>query len=1295
MDKVIHRDTNNIPILDGSNYTLWHIKMNIELRARRLYTVCTSQVPENATPEALEKWNLANDEAVSLISNKLHHNVFISIVDSRTVCSANSLWTKIHSKFAPQTFVNKGRVWLRWECLKFNGNIKEYIENCQTLLLDISSIGIVIPNKILAYSILGKISRDCNTYDHIIDNLVMSGEAVARPEIVMDKLLELINHQKTKDMGSSGKETNTSKMSALLSDAASYPYKIMYVCQNGKHNPKNTTHKEESCWVLHPELRPPSNRNKKKFNRQENDAETHQTGMSALFTSKALHSNTTNTLVVDCGATHHMFHNKELFTDFVETDKLNISTSDPGSTLFATGRGTVTIEIENEIVSLANCLYVPNLSKNLISLLKMFSKSITIAKHDKSFSIENETKTILRGKITNNLMISDFSKCTTLLTTGSRIQPCWHSRLGHPSNQTLKSMGLPTFEKDHCNVCARGKMTLKPFKSHFEAAEQPLDCLHLDLFLKNKSDAIQEFKIVKNMIENAQSRRIKKIVSDRGGEFINSEFKQLANESGFIHVTSPPYTPQLNGFAERANRAILEKARCLLLGANLPNKYWAEAVNHATLLINLIPTPSRNNQSPLYLWTGNAPRIKRMRTFGCKVVFAIPKQKRPWKLAPTGEVGIMLGMDYESPAYRVLKLTDNKVFSTSDVERYPIDEDTFFDCQEHTDDEANSISSKDNAPPNNGADTSSPINGTSAENSDDDSENEPTTRPINKIKVIGPRHPTLISSSILEEHILPYTRRPRALLTASNDPLSYKQALKSENAAQWIQATNKELETMNDLNVWEVVPITEKTRLIGTTWVYKTKRNERKEVLEYKARLCAQGFSQTPGIDFGKTFAPTGRLNSLRTLISFAASNNLKFEQVDIKSAFLNAPLEEEVFLAIPHGLDLDKRKVCLRLNKAIYGLRQAPRAWYNQLSEWLETAGFKAAISDPCVFYRKLEPPIWLFIHVDDIAVFGKDLTEFKLEIQNEFKTKLLGQADLLLGIKIHQDENSISLSQEHHVESLLDLYGMSNCRPVATPLVPNEHLELPTQAEVDEFNKLDINYRSAIGSLSYISTTTRPDISFAVSALSQFLEKPGIRQWKAFLHVLRYLNGTADLCVTYQKNMNESAVAYCDADWGNCRVTRRSVSGHLILLNNGLVIWKTKKQPTVSLSSAEAEYKALCNLASEILWFQQFCVEVNITHSLQPMKVYEDNQGCIDTANSDCNANTRRMKHIEIQLHFIRDAIKNSKISLTYTPTSRMLADFLTKSVCKPAICRAMKGLNLLRLGEKGDVKVSERFS
>ncbi|MBW0570946.1 hypothetical protein O181_110661 [Austropuccinia psidii MF-1] len=329
---------------------------------------------------------------------------------------------------------------------------------------------------------------------------------------------------------------------------------------------------------------------------------------------------------------------------------------------------------------------------------------------------------------------------------------------------------------------------------------------------------------------------------------------------------------------------------------------------------------------------------------------------------------------------------------------------------------------------------------------------------------------------------------------------------------------------MEDLNIWEVVPITAETKLIGTTWVFKATHNAQNEILEHKARLCAQGFSQTPGIDFLKTFTPTGCLNSLRTLISFAASKNLSFEQLDIKSAFLNAPIDEEAYLTVPNGLKHDKHRSCLRLKKAIFGLQQAPRAWYIRLSSWLETVGFKVASSDPCVFHHSSHSPIWLFIHVDDIGVFGKDLTKIK----QEFNTKLLGQAELMLGIKIYQNNDHIRISQEHYVNSLLELYGMSDCQLVATPLILNEHLETPSQEEAMEFRKLNTNYRSAIGSLSYISTATRPDISYAFSSLSQFLEKPGIRQWNAFMHVLRYLKGTANVGITYKKNIEEQAITY-----------------------------------------------------------------------------------------------------------------------------------------------------------------------
>ncbi|MBW0564805.1 hypothetical protein O181_104520 [Austropuccinia psidii MF-1] len=423
----------------------------------------------------------------------------------------------------------------------------------------------------------------------------------------------------------------------------------------------------------------------------------------------------------------------------------------------------------------------------------------------------------------------------------------------------------------------------------------------------------------------------------------------------------------------------------------------------------------------------------------------------------------------------------------------------------------------------------------------------------------------LINSDVSTSNILPYPRRHVALLM-ERDPLTYNQAITASSQEHWKEEIEKEIQSMLNLEVWEEVQIKDNYKLIGTTW----------------------GFSQTQGRDYTKTFAPTGQLNSLRTPIAVAAERGLKFEQLDIKSAFLNAPIEEDVYIMILQGLDRDKRDVCLKLKKAIYGLKQEPLAWYRQLSTWLKKYCCKVSKADSCVFYLEEPEPIWLFLHVDDIGIFGRNLTEFKREIEKEFETKLLGMADLMLGIKIIHQPDSITLTQSHYIDFLLDIYGISNCKPVATPLIPNIHLEPATESEKRVFQALNINYRSAVGSLSYLSTATRPDLSYSTSALSQFLENPGIMHWNSFLHVLKYLKGTSEIGLKYQKDVEKPIVAYSDADWGNCRITCRSTIGYLIKINDNLIIWKTRKQPTVSLSSAEAEYKSLTDLTSEILWLR-----------------------------------------------------------------------------------------------------------
>jgi hypothetical protein len=249
-----------------------------------------------------------------------------------------------------------------------------------------------------------------------------------------------------------------------------------------------------------------------------------------------------------------------------------------------------------------------------------------------------------------------------------------------------------------------------------------------------------------------------------------------------------------------------------------------------------------------------------------------------------------------------------------------------------------------------------------------------------------------------------------------------------------------------------------------------------------------------------------------------------------------------------------------------------------------------------------------------------------------------------------------------------------MNNCRPVSTPLVPNSHLDQATVEEKDCFNALGVNFRSAVGALSYLSSATRPDIAFSVSTLSQYLESPGITHYEAFTHVLRYLSGSQTLALVYTRGEQAALTGYTDADWRNCPLTQRSVTGYLMMFNNHLIGWQTKKQPVASLLSCEAEYQSLTDFACELLWIRQLVQEIKIAVIDSATIVHEDNQGCIAVANFDSNTNLKKMKHVNIQLHFIREVIKDARTALKYTPTNEMPADFLTKVVPWPALTKLL---------------------
>ncbi|MBW0543256.1 hypothetical protein O181_082971 [Austropuccinia psidii MF-1] len=561
---------------------------------------------------------------------------------------------------------------------------------------------------------------------------------------------------------------------------------------------------------------------------------------------------------------------------------------------------------------------------------------------------------------------------------------------------------------------------------------------------------------------------------------------------------------------------------------SLPNQYWAEAIKTAVFLLNLSPTHSRNGKSPHFLWSNIFPNLTGLQTFGCESVIHNLKIQKDWELSSHGQEGILLGFENEGTAYCILRLDDlndvvtrktsfnGKVFpsitgkpnsvqwtingidellplidihtDTQREEHSLSDPEGSLDVaryQETNNENVNGSDWSDEGQINQSCDESSydsPVPSSNHLNNDTNSHSHEELWNIHKqrVKVIGPRHPNIITSNVDSMHILPYSQKEKVLLTTiDNAPKTYYKAIHGKNKLEWEYAIKKEFSTMNKLEVWDII--------------------------EFKSASLCKGIYPDPGIDFEKTYTPTGRRNSLRALIAHASFIRLYFHSIDIKSTFLNAPLTETVYLEIPQGLDIDCRKFCLRFNEAIYGLKQAPLAWYTRLKDWLQSVGFFVCNLDPCGFYGRGMEPLWIYVHVDDMAIFGKNIQPYKNQIHKHVSIKDIGPADLLMGVKIQHLEKGITLYQEHFFDSLLELYGMRNCKSISMPLVPNDHIGAATKDEEKAFKSMKVNFRSAIGSINYLRTSTCPDLSHAVSSLSQHLERPGIHHWIDFLHVLK----------------------------------------------------------------------------------------------------------------------------------------------------------------------------------------------
>ncbi|WVZ83650.1 hypothetical protein U9M48_030778 [Paspalum notatum var. saurae] len=953
---------------------------------------------------------------------------------------------------------------------------------------------------------------------------------------------------------------------------------------------------------------------------------------------------------LDTGASNHMTGNGEAFCELNRDVTGKVKFGD-GSTVDIVGHGAITFGARgggHQI--LTDVYYIPRLRSNIISLGQL----------DEDGSANRLYKTTLT-----------IASPVALLACAEDDAWRWHERYGHLGFEGLKKLGrgnmvhgLPQLGHPDqlCEACLAGKQRRGAFPLEVKyRAKERLDLVHGDLcgpvspathggrryflllvddvsrymwimLLTSKDEAAGAIKKFQAGVEVETGRKLRALRTDRGGEFTAVTFGEYCAEKGVHRQLTAPYSPQQNGVVERRNQTVMAMACCLLKARKVPGTFWGKAVCTAVFLLNRSPTKSVDGKTPFEAWHGEKPAVQFLRTFGC---IAHVKVTRPHaKLDDRSVKMVFVGYELGSKAYRVYDPVGGRLQVSQDVifdeaKGWPWEEtgaahgDTFTVEYTATTPVDNAHARHHSVPPQ----------------VDPELEHEDDG---------APKRYRNLSECIAEAE--PRTLYPDEwLLTATEEPSTYDEAATDP---AWHAAMEEEMEAIKANSTWEAVELPAGHRPIGLKLVYKLKKDAQGIVVRHKARLVAKGYVQRAGVDFEEVFAPVARLDS-------------KLHHLDVKSAFLNGDLKEEVYVAQPPGFVIagQERRV-LRLHKALYGLRQAPRAWNAKLDRTLVALGFKRCEEEHGVYTRgEGRSRVLLGVYVDDLILTGAEddaITSFKDEMKSSFKMSDLGCLSYYLGIEVKQDEGRITLCQAAYAAKLLDKAGMAGCNTVHTPM------ETGLKLSKDSPNPpIDATfYRSIVGSLRYL-VHTRPDITFAVGMASRFMASPTTEHMSVVKHLLRYIAGTIHYGLVYNRQEGGFTLCrYSDSDMAGDMDGRRSTSGVLYCLGRSLVSWQSQKQSVVALSSCEAGYIVASTAACQGIWLGRLLGSF-YGKSAGVVTIYIDNQSSIQLCKNPVFHG--RSKHIETRFHFIRDCVKGGQVTVRKIHTDDQLVDILTKALGK----------------------------